>query len=282
MENPKQRRIPKRGFIYKITCLINKKPYIGQTTTTVKERFAEHCTNGRNFSEDGPSTCRKLYRAMRCYGTQNFVVETIYVLEPYDKIKLDEIETHYIKEFDSIKNGYNLMTGGGSSGTHTNETRKLMSETIQERRPDQIDSFRTYEESKGLPMYVSYHPGPGPIGYIINGHRNCDKKSFTLKDFDDLPACKIAAIKFLEKLDASETPYEGSRNGDWTIPKGVSEMPNGYRVRFWHNGVCYGKAFADKKVDDAEKKRLAIAYLKKLKVKLLTPEEYDPMDYPLD
>ena len=29
-------------FIYKITCLKNNKIYIGQTTKTIEERFAQH------------------------------------------------------------------------------------------------------------------------------------------------------------------------------------------------------------------------------------------------
>lgn len=82
--------------IYKITNIINNKCYIGQSVC-IEKRWENHkCKNG---NKDYP-----LYRAFRKYGIDNFVFE---VLEECSKDDLSERELFYIKQYDSVNNGYN-------------------------------------------------------------------------------------------------------------------------------------------------------------------------------
>jgi len=98
----------KAGVIYKITNLINKKIYIGQTTQSLNKRWTDHCSKG--------TTCKAISAAIHKYGKNNFKVEPI--LSVFHKQDLNDMETHFIKLFNSYgKNGYNLSLGGEGNGS---------------------------------------------------------------------------------------------------------------------------------------------------------------------
>ena len=60
------------GTIYKITNLITKKVYIGQTRQNYTRRFNAHKQAARKGSYYS-----KLHAAMREYGENNFIIEKI-------------------------------------------------------------------------------------------------------------------------------------------------------------------------------------------------------------
>lgn len=102
-----------QGYIYCITNHVNSKIYIGQTRTSIEERYASHIRCSR--SKDGDNIL--LYLAMRKYGVDNFsidLVECIRADSPDDlRQQLNEREIFHIKEKCSFKpNGYNMTTGG--------------------------------------------------------------------------------------------------------------------------------------------------------------------------
>ena len=95
------------GYIYCITNLINSKKYVGKTTTTIDERWQEHCRDSRK------ERCEKrpLYDAFRKYGIENFKIEEIEYIE--DNKLLSEREIYWIKELQTFgHNGYNATEGG--------------------------------------------------------------------------------------------------------------------------------------------------------------------------
>lgn len=110
-------------LIYKITNNINNKVYIGQTTNSLNERIREY----RNEYKHNPNS-RPIIRAMNKYGFNNFNFEIID--ETDSKLKLDELERKYIKEYNSLitQNGYNVELGGNGKGKHSKETRRKISE----------------------------------------------------------------------------------------------------------------------------------------------------------
>lgn len=96
------------GSIYKITCLINNKVYIGQTVQSPPiKRWIEHYDEIRNEENQ-----LFVYRAMRKCGIENF---TFQILEENIMLKdLNNREAYYIDKYNSNNKeyGYNLTRGG--------------------------------------------------------------------------------------------------------------------------------------------------------------------------
>ena len=78
-------------IIYKITCKINNKIYIGQTSESLKTRFKRHM----GYQKDDNDT--KFYRAVRKYGVENFYIEKIDEFGNKNLIQTDS-ETNRILE----------------------------------------------------------------------------------------------------------------------------------------------------------------------------------------
>jgi group I intron endonuclease len=91
--------------IYLITNLINNKMYVGQTKSTLKRRFNQHCE---------PKIKTAMGMAIQKYGRENF---SIVILQD-DITELDELnilEKKYIKDLGTmVPNGYNVEEGGKS------------------------------------------------------------------------------------------------------------------------------------------------------------------------
>lgn len=100
------------GFIYKITNILNNKCYIGQTHFTVEKRWKEH----KEDSHKESLRKRPLYNAIRKYGIENFIIET---LEEVEDILLNEREIYWIDYYNSYgKTGYNATLGGDGQGVN--------------------------------------------------------------------------------------------------------------------------------------------------------------------
>lgn len=104
--------------IYKITNTITGEIYIGCTTKTINERFMEH----KSRSKADKYLTIKLYKSIRDYGFDNFIVEDLFECDNSEK-ELCEINT--ISKYDSFNNGLNHTIGGkGIIGYEYNETHK--------------------------------------------------------------------------------------------------------------------------------------------------------------
>ena len=103
------------GWIYAIKNSINDKLYIGQTRSSIEERWRNHKSNANVEHKQKFA----IHLAMNKYGVENFYIESIEKIEKKSKdvlIKeLNDKETYYINKFSTIcPNGYNLTKGGDS------------------------------------------------------------------------------------------------------------------------------------------------------------------------
>lgn len=95
------------GYIYCITNLINSKRYVGKTTTTIEERWKEHCQDSQR------ERCEKrpLYSAFNKYGIENFKIEELEYID--NNNLLSDRELYWIKELETYgSKGYNASRGG--------------------------------------------------------------------------------------------------------------------------------------------------------------------------
>lgn len=127
------------GVIYLITNEINGKKYVGQAVSYSgvrkwgsQRRRDSHVKNALNQKFE----CRLLENAINKYGPDNFSV--IDIIECGVE-ELNDYEQYYIEQYQTLApNGYNLMTGGANGRKHSEETKKLMSETRTGKKHSQI------------------------------------------------------------------------------------------------------------------------------------------------
>ena len=137
------------GFIYKITNKITNKCYIGET---VKPDPEKRWTQHKNTIKRGIG-CPALQDAVKKYGVENFKFDVILICFDEDRFKY---EIEYIKKYNTlVPNGYNILEGGlGGSfkgKTHSEETKKQISETIKQKYIDNPNYCHLHsEETKKL------------------------------------------------------------------------------------------------------------------------------------
>lgn len=104
--------------IYKITCKINNKIYIGITSQGVENRWKQHIRAAYNTNHKDANCIFK--KAIRKYKPENFTIDIIDTAQ--SEQEAEEKEIYYIKKyntfaFDNNSNGYNSTRGGdGAKG----------------------------------------------------------------------------------------------------------------------------------------------------------------------
>lgn len=112
-------------LIYRIINNINGMVYIGQTTQSLKRRWAVHKSEHKRVKYN-----TYLYNAMRKYGIENFSIEEIARPIVETQEALDKLEIELIKSHNSTDRsiGYNIDLGGKSGRKMSDESKKKLSE----------------------------------------------------------------------------------------------------------------------------------------------------------
>jgi len=136
-------------IVYTIKNLRNGKVYVGQTRD-MASRWREHCYEARQ------ETNHPLYRAMRKYGVENFVIGEESRFRTRKEASKSEILL--IKSLQSLshQNGYNVDLGGHLAGKHSAQTRKKIGDAKR--------GTKHSEETKRL-MSKSQKGKPKPKGF---------------------------------------------------------------------------------------------------------------------
>lgn len=110
-----------QGIIYKWTCIVNNKSYIGSTIHPEK-RYYNHIRESKN-----KNTKSNFHKDLKKYGLELFTYEVIETCKDSD---LSDREVYWMSFYDTINNGYNISHGanGRARSKHSIESRKAISD----------------------------------------------------------------------------------------------------------------------------------------------------------
>ena len=190
-----------QGYIYCITNTVNGKKYIGQTRTTVEQRWYKHKVDSKDKDT-------ALYNAMRKYGTENFEIETIFSISDRDieKIKdsLNFLEMYFIAKYDTLCNnnkGYNLTKGGDNRSirllrpvkqydlelNYLTSYNSILEASIYTDLPYDIISSNCSHKQMSAGSYVFCYENEEPISPLSRfGFENIDIKLYTINQLKAL------------------------------------------------------------------------------------------------
>lgn len=228
--------------IYKIQ-FPNGKVYIGQSIN-YKNRWREHLREAARGND------LKIYRAMRKY---NITIEAFSIIE--DNItsqdEANSKEIYYIKEFNSIKNGYNITEGGqcgnGLYGeSHPNHI--LTDNQIKEIR--EIRATKTYTMKEVYAFYddlMSYSGFQKIWLYESRPEIASELNTQELRDFYSIDKRTMKGEKhFLSKLTTEEVIKV--RNQYWVEGLEMKEIYEYYKDKYSLSGfkkIVLGNTYTD-------------------------------------
>jgi hypothetical protein len=113
------------GKVYVIRNQVNDMVYVGSTVQTLAERMAGHRGDYKR------KNCKsyKLYQAFDEIGITNFYIELVEDYPCESKEQLFRQEGHFIREYDSYKNGYNCLIAGRTPKEYEIDNKEQIFET---------------------------------------------------------------------------------------------------------------------------------------------------------
>ena len=136
------------GYIYKTTCLINNKIYVGQ-----------HKWSGPKIDPKYLGSGKILKEAIKVYGKENFKCEVLEWCESFDELNKRERYWEHLYGLPDPKReiGYNITIGGqGTPGyTFTKADRKKISEQSKDRKWIYKDVVNKFVKINELPEYLN-------------------------------------------------------------------------------------------------------------------------------
>ncbi len=93
------------GLIYHLCNQATGKSYIGATIQPLSRRWNKHVS----VALKGGCDCPKLHPEIRLYGRDAFDVKVLAYARDADE--LIELEEKFIRQFDTVEQGYNVLYG---------------------------------------------------------------------------------------------------------------------------------------------------------------------------
>ena len=101
--------------IYKHTCIITGKSYIGYSKHGITKRWKAHVVNALKYNAK-----THFHNAIRKYLPESFTHEILY--QTNSTIEAQSVEKFYISWYNSLSNGYNMTNGGDGGNTNGGKT----------------------------------------------------------------------------------------------------------------------------------------------------------------
>lgn len=210
----------RKGIVYHIFCVVNGKCYIGQTWTTLETRWKQHC--------ESPAHCRKLRGAINKYGKERFVLSVL-TSGLSNQNDMDAAERYWISYFDSVKNGYNIMDGGRTGCTFSDECIKRMSEV---QMGHEVTQETRDKISKGMTGRKRSDASKKKQSQTLMGRKIPDNvKEKMSRSHKRRPFVDQDGIVY-ETLGKASKELGSSRGGIWNALNGKSPTVKGKTLRY--------------------------------------------------
>jgi group I intron endonuclease len=210
-------------IIYKTTNLINGKFYVGKD----ERNKNDYLGSGLN-----------LHRAIKKYGKENFIKETIEICSTREE--LIEREKYWIKETKAQELGYNIADGGWGGNTmceenkervingfkgrkHTTESNEKRRTTREKRKQENPDAYKISEEQKQI--LSKTHKGK------VHPKEWRERQSKFMKDFTNYSP-KFLEMQNGENRKGEKSPMWGRKATEETRRK-QSEALKKNPARYW-------------------------------------------------
>ena len=135
---------------YRITNLVTGKVYVGVTTSSIEQRFKEHCWAAIRGEQN------VLYKSMRKHGVENFIVEE-FASAIGTAENLYALERQLIaQESTELPHGYNMTSGGENPPSQAGKVshqkgKKLSVERKQKLNTAGLELGRAWNKGLTLP-----------------------------------------------------------------------------------------------------------------------------------
>jgi group I intron endonuclease len=139
--------------VYKLTSP-SEKVYIGITCQTLQKRFM----NGRGYKG-----CPAIYKAIKKYGWNSIKHEILFENLTKEEAEQKEIELIAFYKSNQKSFGYNIENGGNTTGTHSEETKRKISEANKGKKVSEETRQKLSNIHKGRqsginnPFYGRHH-----------------------------------------------------------------------------------------------------------------------------
>lgn len=147
------------GLIYRYTCKVNGKSYIGKSMT-YRFEYRQFCH--WHYKD----TKTKFGRAKLKYGKENFVLDILE--ENIPKEQLSDRERFWIKKYNTLYAGYNSTVGGEGGNTYASKSKKelaLIKEKISRANRGANNGNKGQYIGSKNPMYGKR--APNAIGLLV-------------------------------------------------------------------------------------------------------------------
>lgn len=223
------------GEVYLVTCLLNKRKYVGITTRGYLNRWKSHIRASMKEKDD-----YRFHKAIRKYGVSNFKIE---VLEDKSYVNPNRLanwlfkrEEYWIRLYNSNHVGYNMTKGGdGVPGLIISEEgRKAISNRMK----------KFYEDNPEMKKKV-----------VKRAHEE-NRKPENRKRMSELQKKRFDEMTAEERLEHIEKTKQGMDN----LPTETKERIE--RTQFKKNQEAWNKGIETpeevrRKISESEKGRLA-------------------------